>query len=119
MLAACNKNMGSPAPPLPVTVCTCLHMLCDHHSVKPTPLTALPSSTFTLIMASVPCCPAHRSDVEGDPNAWMRMTRGLQAVKSASTHKGVWLVLVVVQDGPVTELPQDRIAGLWNSFEPK
>jgi hypothetical protein len=49
----------------------------------------------------------------------MRMTRGLQAVKSASAHKGVWLVLVVVQDGPVTELPQDRIAGLWNSFEPK
>lgn len=58
--------------------------------------------------------------MEGDPNAWMRMTRGLQAVKAASTHRGVWLVLVVVQDGPdVTDLPQDRITGLWNSFEPR
>lgn len=47
------------------------------------------------------------------------MTRGLQAVKASSAHKGVWLVLVVVQDGQVTDLPQDRITGLWNSFEPK
>lgn len=47
------------------------------------------------------------------------MTRGLQAVKGASAHKGVWLVLVVVQDGPVTDLAQDRITGLWNSLEPK
>lgn len=49
----------------------------------------------------------------------MRMTLGLQAVKAASAHNGMWLVLVVVQDGPVTDLPQDRITGLWNSFEPK
>lgn len=47
------------------------------------------------------------------------MTRGLQAVKAASSHKGVWLVLVVVQEGAVTDLSQDRITGLWNSFEPK
>lgn len=57
--------------------------------------------------------------MEGDPTSWMRMTKGLQAVKAASAYRGVWLVLVVVQDGPVSDLPQDRITGLWNSFEPK
>jgi hypothetical protein len=49
----------------------------------------------------------------------MHMAKGLQAVKAASAHRGVWRLLVVVQDGPVTELPQDRTTALFNNFDPK
>jgi hypothetical protein len=49
----------------------------------------------------------------------MRMLASLRAIKAASSHRGVALLLVVVQDGPVSELPQDRMAGLWSNVEPR
>lgn len=57
-----------------------------------------------------------RSDVEGDPTSWLRMLSGLRTIRSTSTHKNVQLLVVVVQDGPLTELPQDRLTGLCSNL---
>lgn len=47
----------------------------------------------------------------------MRMLSGLRAIRAASSHKGVTLLVVVVQDGQVTELPADRVAGLTSNLD--
>lgn len=57
--------------------------------------------------------------MDGDPSSWMRMLAGLRAIKAASAGRDVALLVVVVQEGAVTPLPQDRLAGLWSSAEPK
>lgn len=46
----------------------------------------------------------------------MRMLAGLRTIRSTSSHKGVQLLLAVVQDGPLTELPPDRVAGLCSNL---
>eukprot|EP00882_Tetradesmus_deserticola_P019658 GHRQ01021179.1.p1 GENE.GHRQ01021179.1~~GHRQ01021179.1.p1 ORF type:complete len:191 (+),score=59.16 GHRQ01021179.1:301-873(+) len=57
-----------------------------------------------------------RSHVDGDPSSWMRMLAGLRAVRAASSVKGAALLLVVVQEGPLAELPPDRLAGLRSNL---
>lgn len=46
----------------------------------------------------------------------MRMLSGLRTVRSTSSHKGIQLVVVVVQDSAPTELPADRVMGLCNNL---
>jgi hypothetical protein len=46
----------------------------------------------------------------------MHMLAGLRAVRAASSVKGAALLLVVVQDGPLSELPPDRLAGLRSNL---
>jgi hypothetical protein len=46
----------------------------------------------------------------------MHMLAGLRAVRAASSVKGAALLLVVVQEGALTELPPDRLAGLRSNL---
>ena len=46
------------------------------------------------------------------------MLAGLRTIRAASAHKGVAMLVVVVQQGlPRSELPHDRVAGICSSLE--
>jgi len=54
----------------------------------------------------------------GDPSSWLRMLSGLRLIRSMSSHKGVRLVVVVLQQqGPLTDLPPDRVAGICSNLD--
>ena len=51
-------------------------------------------------------------EVEGDPNAWVSLTRRIDALRDAATGAGCALALVVVGDDAPERLPEDRVAAL-------
>ena len=51
-------------------------------------------------------------EVEGDPNAWVSLTRRIDALRDAAAGAGCALALVVVGDDAPERLPEDRVAAL-------
>ena len=51
-------------------------------------------------------------EVEGDPNAWVTLTRRIDALRDAAASAGSRLALVVVGDDAPERLPEDRVAAL-------
>jgi hypothetical protein len=47
------------------------------------------------------------------------MLSGLRLIRSMSSHKGVRLVVVVLQQqqGPLVDLPPDRVAGICSNLD--
>ena len=51
-------------------------------------------------------------EVEGDPNAWVSLTRRIDALRDAAAGAGCALALVVVGDARPPRTPEDRVAAL-------
>lgn len=51
---------------------------------------------------------ARRNDVVGDPGSWARALADIDAVRGATRGRGAHVVLAVVADTPLGDVPDDR-----------
>lgn len=53
-----------------------------------------------------------RNDVVGDPSSWARALSDIDAVRAATRGRGAHVVLAVVADTPLGDVPEDRVQSL-------
>ena len=64
---------------------------------------------------SLPLTPAHadfRGDVAGDPSGWARALADIDSVRDATRSRGAHIVLAVVSEAPLGDVPEDRAQSL-------
>ncbi len=53
-----------------------------------------------------------RGDVAGDPSGWARALADIDSVRDATRSRGAHIVLAVVSEAPLGDVPEDRAQSL-------
>ena len=56
--------------------------------------------------------PVLRGDVAGDPSGWARALADIDSVRNATRSRGAHIVLAVVSEAPLGDVPEDRAQSL-------